>query len=148
MKDDGPSLTHDPEVVRAAGGIVVRAGDSGGWEVAVIHRPDRLDWTFPKGKIEIGESPTQCAIREVAEETGYQCDLGRFVGEVEYLDRRDRVKVVSYWLMQPGDGAFQPTQEVDDLRWLPLADAERLLTYPHDRELLQSVIVQTATTSD
>jgi len=148
VKDDGQSFTDAPDVVRAAGGIVVRAGDSGGWEVAVIHRPDRLDWTLPKGKIEIGESPTQCAVREVAEETGYHCELGRFVGEVEYTDRHDRVKVVSYWLMQPVYGAFQPTQEVDDLLWLPLGDARRLLTYPHDRELLQSVIVQTAATTD
>ncbi len=148
MNHEGPSFTDDPGVVRAAGGIVVRAGDSGGWEVAVVHRPERLDWTLPKGKIEVGESPTQCAIREVAEETGYHCDLGRFVGEVEYVDRHGRVKVVSYWLMQPVDGEFQPNEEVDDLRWLPLADAVRLLTYPHDRELLRSVIVQTATTTD
>jgi len=147
VNDEGPSFS-DPGVVRAAGGIVLRAGDSGGWEVGVVHRPDRLDWTLPKGKIEVGESPTQCAIREVAEETGYHCDLGRFVGEVEYVDRHGRVKVVSYWLMQPVDGEFQPNEEVDDLRWLPLADAMRLLTYPHDCELLRSVIVQTATPTD
>jgi len=145
VNGEGPRSADDPEVVRAAGGIVVRAGESGGWEVGVVHRPDRLDWTLPKGKIEMGESPTECAIREVAEETGYRCDLGRFVGEVEYVDRRGRRKIVSYWLMQPADGAFLPTQEVDELRWLPLADARRLLTYPHDRDLLQSVIDQTTT---
>jgi 8-oxo-dGTP diphosphatase len=128
---------HD--VVRAGGGIVLHAGESGGWEVAVIHRPEHLDWTLPKGKVEVGEGPTECALREVKEETGYDCQLGRFVGEVEYLDRRGRVKVVSYWLMQPVDGAFEPTAEVDELRWLPLADALQLLSYSHDRDLLESV---------
>jgi 8-oxo-dGTP pyrophosphatase MutT (NUDIX family) len=142
---DGPD--HQV-VVRAAGGIVLRAGDSGGWEVAVVHRPEHLDWTLPKGKIEPGENVTECALREVAEETGYRCHLGRFVGEVEYLDRRGRVKVVSYWLMQPIDGGFEPTPEVDELRWLPLETAAALLDYPHDRELLESVNIPFASASE
>ena len=49
------------------------------------------------------------------------------------------VKVVSYWLMQPVEGTFEPTPEVDELRWPSLADAVRLLSYSHDRELLESV---------
>ncbi|MGA3353591.1 MAG: NUDIX hydrolase [Acidimicrobiales bacterium] len=126
-------------IVRAAGGIVVRAGDSGGWEVAAVHRPEHLDWTLPKGKLEPGEGPTEAALREVREETGFECHLGRLVGEVEYIDRRGRVKIVSYWLMQPTGGTFEPTAEVDELRWLPLADAVVLLSYPHDRELLEAV---------
>ena len=87
-------------------------------------------------------------MREVLEETGYRCHLGRFVGEVEYLDRRGRVKVVSYWLMQPIDGTFEPTTEVDELRWLPLADAVQLLSYEHDRELLESVNIPPATSTE
>ena len=135
------AMVPPPErnVVQAAGGIVLRAGAAGGWEVAVVHRPEHLDWTLPKGKLEIGESPVECALREVREETGYNCHLGRFVGQVEYIDRRGRVKVVSYWLMQPADGAFTPNAEVDELRWLPLGDAVSLLSYSHDRELLESV---------
>ena len=121
-------------------GIVLRAGDSGGWEVAVVHRPKYLDWTLPKGKLEVDESATQCALREVREETGLVCHLGRFVGQVEYLDRHGRHKIVSYWLMQPVEGAFQPTAEVDELRWLSLGDAVALLSYSHDWDLLESVL--------
>jgi 8-oxo-dGTP diphosphatase len=135
----GPPPPEEPSVVRAAGGIVLRAGDSGGWEVAVVHRPEHLDWSLPKGKLEPGESPTECALREVREETGYSCHLGRFVGEVEYPDRRGRVKVVDYWLMQPTEGAFSPNPEVDELRWLPIPAAVAILSYPHDRQLLESV---------
>jgi 8-oxo-dGTP diphosphatase len=134
--------------VRAAGGIVLRAGDSGGWAVALVHRPLHLDWTLPKGKLEPGETSTECALREVLEETGHRCELGRFVGEVEYFDRRDRLKIVSYWLMQPVEGAFEPTTEVDELAWLPMAEASRLLTYPHDRELLASALAPVTTTDD
>src|ERR1035438_7960064 len=94
MTDSAVAPPHDRSVVHAAGGIVLRAGDSGGWEVAVVHRPEHLDWTLPKGKLEIDETPIECALREVREETGYSCHLGRFVGQVEYTDRRGRVKVV------------------------------------------------------
>jgi 8-oxo-dGTP diphosphatase len=133
-------------VVRAAGGIVLRAADLGGWEVALVHRPLHLDWTLPKGKLEQGETPEDCALREVLEETGHRCELGRFVGEVEYTDRRGRPKVVSYWLMQPVDGSFEPTAEVDELAWLPPAEAGRRLSYEHDRELLASVHAPVADT--
>ncbi len=117
----------------------MRARDSGGWEVAVIHRPEHADWSLPKGKLEVGEDLAQAALREVHEETGYECHLGRFVGEVEYTDRHDRLKIVAYWLMQPTKGAFEPTAEVDELRWLPIAVAVGLLSYQHDRELLEAV---------
>ena len=143
-----PGAGESGNVVRAAGGVVLRAGDSGGWEVALVHRPEHLDWTMPKGKLEPGEHATQAALREVLEETGYHCHLGRFVGEVEYLDRRGRVKIVSYWLMQPAEGSFQPSAEVDELRWLPVAEAVGMLSYPHDRELLASVQTPLTTSGD
>ncbi|MGO9196972.1 MAG: NUDIX hydrolase [Acidimicrobiales bacterium] len=125
-------------VIRAAGGIVLRASATGGWEVALIHRPEQGDWTLPKGKLEPGETATDCALREVREETGLECTLGRFVGQVEYRDRRDRPKIVEYWLMQPHGGDFEASAEVDELRWVALGDAARLLSYPHDGELLNS----------
>ena len=123
----------------------MRAGGAGGWGGGgdPPARAARLD--APEGQDRARRDPDQCALREVAEETGYRCHLGRFIGEVEYLDRRSRVKIVSYWLMQPIDGAFEPTLEVDELRWLSLGDAAQLLDYQHDRELLESVNIPLAT---
>lgn len=126
-------------VVRAAGGIVVRASATGGWEVLLIHRPLHRDWSLPKGKLEVGESDEECALREVREETGWTCALGRYVGEVEYVDRRGRPKVVEYWLMQPMKEDRQPTDEVDELAWVALSEAPARLSYEHDRELLTAV---------
>ena len=125
-----------PVLVRAAGGILLRPVRTGRFEVAVIHRPDRDDWSFPKGKLDEGESFEDAALREVLEETGYRCRLVRFVGFTEYRDRRDRPKVVGYWHMDVLDGEFKPSREVDDLRWLDLDIAVRALTYRRDRELL------------
>ena len=138
-------------LIRAAGGILVRdPGDGGGpgaLEVAVVHRPHREDWTFPKGKLDPGESFEDCARREVLEETGLRCHLGRFVGHTRYEDRKDRPKVVAYWVMTVDGGEFSPNGEVDELRWLRPEAAEQLLTYERDRELL-AAFVGSLTVSD
>ena len=77
-------------------------------------------------------------MREVLEETGYHCHLGRFVGEVEYLDRRERREDRLLLADAASRGQLsRPTPEVDELRWLPLAEAVALLSYSHDRELLE-----------
>lgn len=125
--------------VRAAGGIVIRASRSGGWEVALVHRPLHQDWTLPKGKLDPGERAEDCALREVLEETGWKCHLGRFAGEVEYVDRRGRRKVVEYWLMQPVEGGFPRFDEVDEVAWVPVDEAQVHLSYEHDGDLVASV---------
>jgi 8-oxo-dGTP pyrophosphatase MutT (NUDIX family) len=118
-------------LVRAAGGLVVRDGD-----VLLVHRPKYDDWTFPKGKAENGETDEACALREVLEETGLVCELGREAGTTEYVDSKGRPKRVRWWVMQPVGGAFTPTEEVDELRWATPADAAGLLSYERDRALL------------
>jgi 8-oxo-dGTP pyrophosphatase MutT (NUDIX family) len=131
--------------VRAAGGVVWRRvrrqRGRRVHEVLVVHRPRYDDWSFPKGKLDGDESDEDAAYREVLEETGLSCRLGDALGEVRYLDRRRRSKVVRYWLMEPDpasdEGAFTPNAEVDEVRWLEPADAARLLSYQHDRDLLQ-----------
>jgi len=122
--------------IRAAGGLVVRRGPDGVAQVAVVHRPKYDDWSFPKGKLEPGETDEGCAVREVREETGLTSRLGRPLGSTAYRDRFGRPKVVRYWLMHPVSGEFRPTREVDEVRWLPAEEARSLLTYQHDRELL------------
>lgn len=131
--------------MRAAGGILLRSGRRGRLETALVHRPGRDDWSFPKGKLDPGESFEACALREVHEETGYRCELGSFAGCTAYLDRRDRPKVVAYWYMGPAPGVsfLKPApvvvDEVDDVRWLAVAEAAQLLSYPHDRQLIETL---------
>jgi len=131
-------MTIDPETaeVKAGGGLVVRPGESG-HIVALVHRPRYDDWSFPKGKLDRGESFEDGALREVEEEIGLRCRLGNELSPVTYRDPKGRSKVVRYWLMEPIEGEFVPSHEVDEMRWLPVADAEELLSYEHDRELLR-----------
>ena len=128
-------LPPPTDVVQAAGGLVVRRR-GGNLEIAVVHRPVHRDWSFPKGKLEPGETFEQAARREVLEETGMTCRLVRFIGHTEYVDRKGRPKAVAYWVMAPEAGSFRPNGEVDELRWVTLEDATRLLTYPRDIELV------------
>ena len=104
-------------------------------EIAVVHRPIHQDWSFPKGKLEEGETFELAALREVKEETGLVCRLLRFIGHTEYVDRKGRPKAVAYWVMAAESGTFVPNAEVDELRWVTLDVASRLLSYPRDREL-------------
>jgi 8-oxo-dGTP diphosphatase len=124
--------------VRAAGGLVIRR-QAGQNEVLVVHRPRYDDWTLPKGKVASGESDEECALREVEEETGLRCRLGRELASVSYVDRRGRQKTVRYWEMAPLGGTFTPSHEVDEVRWLPLEQARRTLSYARDRDLLENL---------
>jgi len=126
----------DVSVIRAAGGIVCRRSRDGETEIAVIHRPGYDDWTLPKGKVEPDESAEDCALREVREETGLRCELGRPVGCTAYVDRRGRDKVACYWVMEVRGGRFRPGIEVDKMLWLPVGDAIKRLTYSRDQTLL------------
>jgi 8-oxo-dGTP diphosphatase len=130
----------DPEAaeVKAAGGVVWRRGPSG-VEVAVVHRPKYDDWSLPKGKLDPGESWEEAALREVEEEIGLRCDLGRELPSISYTDDKGRDKVVRYWMMQPRDGEFVPNREVDEVRWLVPSAAAELLTYEFDRDLVASL---------
>ena len=124
--------------VRAAGGVVWRLGAGGQVEVLLVHRRGREDWTFPKGKVEPGESDEECARREVEEETSLRCALGAELPPVSYVDQRGRDKTVRYWSMDAGAGDAVARHEVDVVRWVPLAGAGAALTYPRDRELLDA----------
>jgi len=126
-------------LVTAAGGIVVRGGATG-IELALVYRSSRLDWGFPKGKLEPGETELSCARREVEEETGLLCNVGEYVGHTSYVDRRNRPKVVHYWMMEPVGGEFAVSDEVDDMQWVSIELTHLVLTYEHDRELMTRAI--------
>lgn len=132
--DDGQIV--DPEV-RAAGGVIWRIADAA-VEVALVHRPKYRDWTFPKGKVEPGETDEQTAHREVLEETGLDCILGRELPSVSYLDAKGRRKQVRYWEMTIASGSFVANDEVDDLRWWLIPQARRRLTHSHDAVVLDA----------
>jgi len=133
------------EVIRAAGVVVMREAPDGqgdperaGTEVLLIHRTQLQDWSLPKGKLDKGEHVTVAAVRETAEETGYDVVLSVPLATQRY-PVGDRIKEVYYWLARiTGRGPWQPNREVDEVRWVPIEEASTLLTYPRDADLVRA----------
>lgn len=135
-------------VVYAAGAVLWRPGsgqgsrsESDSVEIAVIHRPRYDDWSLPKGKLDPGETAAVAAVREVLEETGHHSRLGRCLSTITYpIDQG--VKRVVYWAARSTGGEFTPGHEVDQLIWLPVADAMKKLDYAPDRKVLRGFTKQ------
>jgi 8-oxo-dGTP diphosphatase len=133
-----PAVLVVSEIVFAAGGVVVRDGPLGP-EIILVHRPRYGDWTLPKGKRNPGETDRETALREVREETGLDCELQDELPSISYVDAHGRPKIVRYWSMRvSADPGFDPTSEVDEIRWLSVPAAQALLTYERDRAVLSS----------
>lgn len=134
--------------VWAGGGVVWRPSstETGGQpEIAVIHRPHYDDWTLPKGKTESGETVYASAVREIAEETGYDVVLGRHLRQVVYaINGGSKRKHVRYWSARLTGGRFTPNKEVDDLVWTTPEAAKELLTYTLDRMVVDAFLAAPA----
>ena len=113
--------------------------------VAIIHRGRYQDWSFPKGKVDSGETLAEAAVREIKEETGLKVKLGVPLSTVSYPIDKEKTKVVHYWATKVSDKAlanskFKPDEEVSEVVWVKADQAFEKLSYKHDRELLQEVI--------
>jgi ADP-ribose pyrophosphatase YjhB (NUDIX family) len=128
----------------SAGGVLVRRFH-GRWWLAAIRpggRPEGI-WALPKGNVAHEESPETTAVREVAEETGVESVSAGKLGDVRYVYSRggERIfKIVSFYLLRYrrgriGDLPEQFRHEVEEVRWLPLEEAPRLLSYKGEREI-------------
>jgi 8-oxo-dGTP pyrophosphatase MutT (NUDIX family) len=126
--------------LRSAGAVVVRR-HADGPRVLVVHRRRQGDWTLPKGRVRTRELPAAAARREVLEEAGVECTAGVRILDATWQDVRGRRRVIRYWLMElAGERAFEPTDEIAEIAWLPLLDAAAILRGTRDRRALISAI--------
>ena len=124
-------------MIRAAGAIIWRETSPFDLEVLVIHRPQYDDWSFPKGKVDDGESPIAAAYREVKEETGVDAVFGQYLGTTSYKVEENKKKV-KYWMARAKNDPtpFIPNAEVDKIEWVDSKTARHFLTHDEDRDLL------------
>ncbi|WP_064057661.1 NUDIX hydrolase [Prescottella equi] len=127
----------------AAGAVLWRKSPNNPYEIeiALIHRPKYDDWSFPKGKLDPGETSISAAVREIHEETGITAQLGRNLSGVTYpIPGHRKLKRVEYWAAEAAGGEFTPNDEVDEMRWLPPDDVPDQLSYPMDRTILRRFV--------
>lgn len=137
-------------IVISAGALVWRVRD-GELQVLSVHRPRYDDWSWPKGKLDEGETLPQCAIREVAEETGKQVTLGQPLPSLRYPISSGKQKVVRYWAAQVASSdsravqarpAYKPASknEIDKTKWLTVAQARKKITFSDDLRPLEALV--------
>jgi 8-oxo-dGTP diphosphatase len=106
----------------AWGGVVVRADGC-----VLLREPtdhyDEYVWTFPKGKLDPGESPEDCALREVLEETGVRARIVRRIPG----DFAGGTSVNRYFLMEPIEETGKWDSETVSIRWVTSAEARKLI---------------------
>ena len=131
----------------AAGGVVYRHGPDG-LEVALAGRLSDGTWVFPKGTPDGQETLEQTALREVREETGLDVRAVSPLGQVEYWFAAgpERVrKAVHFYLMEPigGDTSLHD-HEYDEVRWVPVQEARRMLSFETYRDVLDRALAAIA----
>lgn len=123
------------EKIIAAGAVIYKKEQE--YLFAIIHRPHHDDWSFPKGKVDLGESVEAAAKREILEETGLNVHFEKSLKSQEY-EVKGKDKIVHYWLAKNLiEVNFEPNDEVDELKWLNKTEANKILSYEADRFLLE-----------
>ncbi|QNO37931.1 NUDIX hydrolase [Protaetiibacter sp. SSC-01] len=130
-----------PSPVLAAGAVCWRVSKKGKPKILLVHRTQHKDVSLPKGKVDPGETLPETAVREIAEETGLIIALGAPLGVVEYQLPGGRDKQVYYWAGEVSDEAranstFVSNDEIEQLRWVGLKKARKVLSYPHDVDIV------------
>ena len=134
------------DTVEAAGAVVWKMVD-GKARILLVHRTHHKDVSLPKGKVDPGETLPHTAVREIAEETGFDVVLGAPLGMVEYRLPNGRDKVVHYWSAEVDAGqaerhSYEANGEIRALEWVPVAKAARHLTYAHDADVVNRFVSQ------
>jgi 8-oxo-dGTP pyrophosphatase MutT (NUDIX family) len=124
----------------SAGGVVVRGEET----VVIVPTRRAADGSrvlaLPKGHVDPGETPVQAAQREVREETGVLASPVCELGETRYWYRRDgrtiNKRVVFFLFTYVEGDIAEHDDEVEDVRWVTLAEAQRKLSHSAEREIV------------
>lgn len=132
----------------SAGGVVYRRAASGP-EVAIVRVGPKGRWQLPKGIVDEGEKPEETAVREVREEAGVDARVAAELETIEYWyvgDEREgrRVrfhKFVHLFLLEYESGdVADHDHEVEEARWVPLAEAVGMLAFESERKAMRQAV--------
>lgn len=125
---------------------MIRQGDAG-LEICIgkrMRERNGASWTLPKGTPSGFETTEQTALREVAEETGLEVRIAAPVGPIEYFFTQSGTRIhktVHFFLMEAVGGSLDAhDHEFDEVRWVPIDEARRMLTYPTERQVVEQAL--------
>jgi 8-oxo-dGTP pyrophosphatase MutT (NUDIX family) len=124
----------------SAGGVIHRRHD-GRVEIVLVHRRQPPLWALPKGTPDAGETLAETAIREASEETGLRVEIEEPIRSITYFFVHGRTrfhKTVHFFLMRPAGGRLEDhDHEFDEVRWLQIDEALRLMTHATERQVVE-----------
>ncbi|MFC4007892.1 NUDIX hydrolase [Nonomuraea purpurea] len=128
-----PDAPKANSLVPACGTVTV--DDAG--RILMQRRRDTGQWALPMGKMEIGETPSQCAVRETEEETGVRVEAVGILGIysdpghiVAYSDGEIRQEYEVMLIARPVGGRPEANDEASDVRWVEPGDLHSLDIHP------------------
>ncbi len=115
--------------------------------ILLIHRTDNDLWALPGGGMEVGETVTQCAIRETAEETGIAIEITGLVGiftnpghVVAYPDGEVRQQFSICLRARPVGGQTRTSDESSEVEWITRDQLDQLDMHPDSRRRIDQAI--------
>jgi ADP-ribose pyrophosphatase YjhB (NUDIX family) len=133
---------HDPDapeantIVPAVNAVVI----SEAGEILLIRRTDNGNWALPGGVLEIGESVSEAAVREVREETGIVCEITGLSGiytdpehVILYTSNGEvRQEFAVVLTARATGGQLTRSNESSDVRWVAV---DRIGDYEMDESM-------------
>jgi 8-oxo-dGTP pyrophosphatase MutT (NUDIX family) len=124
----------------SAGGVVHRAA-ADGLEIVLVRRRLPPLWALPKGTPDAGETLAETAVRETGEETGLRVEVEEPIRSITYFFVHGRTrfhKTVHFFLMRPIGGRLEDhDHEFDEVRWVQIDEALRLMTHATERQVVE-----------
>lgn len=138
------SQAPKPNSIRPAAAVALF--DSNG-NILLLRRKDNDKWTMPGGTLDFGESLTDCAIREVREETGLHIRITGLIGTytdpqilIAYSDGEVRQEFTLVYAAEIESGELKTDDESKEAAWMPLSSAVELPLAQSQRRRLKDVI--------
>ncbi|MFZ0591643.1 MAG: NUDIX domain-containing protein, partial [Bryobacteraceae bacterium] len=140
---------YDPEApkpnsIRPAAAVALF--DAAG-NILLLRRKDNDKWTIPGGTLDFGESLTECAVREVREETGFNIRITGLIGTytdphilIAYSDGEVRQEFTFVYTAEIESGELAIDDESKEASWVPLETAVKLPLAESQRRRLQDVV--------